>query len=184
MEIITSYCHGNPWKTLDYPNFDHPALLAVQSIGGVFFTIQHFPFIRPLVFGLPDSMKSPDMIALDRLAQKTVTQIDDILADPSSMNKATHETIYHHLLSTESGRQPPSRESLINEARVLVFAGSETVADACDIGIFHVLKDHRIRRRLVEEIKGEWPDKSVLIGLQILEKLPYLVGFLHGFLFL
>lgn len=179
MEIITSYCHANPFKTLDAPDFKHPALMTLLSTGGVFFLMQHFPFISPLVFGLPSSLKSPEMIAVDNLFRTIEEQIDRILANPMSLDEVEHETIYHHLLSTENGRQPPSRQSLLDEASVLIAAGSDTVANTCAIGMFYVLSDPGIHTRLVKEIKEVWPDKDARVGVQILEKLPYLVTFLR-----
>lgn len=176
MEIITSYCHANPFRALDAPNFDHPAVIAFLSTGGVFFLMQHFPFMAPLMFHLPDSLKSKEMAACELVFRKIAVQIDAILADPTLLEKAEHETIYHHLLSSENGRQPPSRRSLLDEGSVLVGAGSDTVANTCAYGIFCVLENPKIRTRLVEEIKEAWPEKDVTLGVQSLEKLPYLVG--------
>jgi cytochrome P450 len=177
MEIITSYCHANPFKALDAPGFRHPALVALTSTGGVFFLMQHFPFLEPLVFGLPKSLKSPEMIAVEETFKKLEDQIDTILDNPSSLEHVEHETIYHHLLSTANGRVPPRRRSLVDEGLVLVAAGSDTVANTCCIGMFYVLSDPSIHSRLIQEIKDAWPDKDAVVGLQTLEKLQYLVRF-------
>ncbi|KAJ3574919.1 hypothetical protein NP233_g1441 [Leucocoprinus birnbaumii] len=176
MEIITSYCHANPFRALDAPDFKHPALVAILSTGGVFYLMQHFPFLTPLVFGLPEWLKTPEMIAVDDIFKKIAAQIDGLLANPSSLGEVEHETIYHHLLSTENGRQPPSRQSLIDEGSVLVAAGSDTVANACAIGTFYVLRNPKIKSRLVQELKEAWPEKETQIGIQTLEKLQYLTA--------
>lgn len=121
-------------------------------------------------------MKTPEMVAVDRIFSKIADQIDGLLADPSSLDLVEHETIYHHLLATGNDRQPPSRQSLIDEGSVLVAAGSDTVANACAIGMFYVLRNPHIRSKLVKEIKEAWPDKEMSVGVQTLEKLPYLVS--------
>ncbi|KAF5357171.1 hypothetical protein D9756_006863 [Leucocoprinus leucothites] len=176
MEIITAYCHANPFKALDTPDFKHPALVALVSTGGVFFLMQHFPFLAPLVFHLPDWLKSPEMIAVGTHFKKIAAQVDGLLADPSSLEQVEHKTIYHHLLNTENGRQVPRRRSLLDEGSVLVAAGSETVANACTIGAFHVLQTPEVKSKLVEELMRAWPEKEAHVGVQTLEKLPYLTG--------
>ncbi|KXN82241.1 Trichodiene oxygenase [Leucoagaricus sp. SymC.cos] len=176
MEIITSYCHANPFRALDAPNFKHPALVSILSTGGVFFLIQHFPFLKPFVFGLPDWLKSPEMIAVERFFNEIAVQVDGILADPASLDHVEHETIYHHLLNTEDGQQPPSRQSLLDEGSVLVAAGSDTVANTCAIGIFHVLRLPDVHSKLVKEIMEAWPEREFHTGVQTLEKLPYLTA--------
>ncbi|KAF9444561.1 cytochrome P450 [Macrolepiota fuliginosa MF-IS2] len=176
LEIITSYCHANPFKALDYLDFKHPALVTLLSTGSVFFLMQHFPFTAPLIFGLPQWLKSPEMIAVEQLFKTIEVQIDSILADPTSLDNVEHETVYHHLLNTENNREPPSRRSLLDEASVLIAAGSDTVANTCANGIFHVLGNPHIRTRLVKEIKDVWPDKHMRTAVQTLEKLPYLTA--------
>ncbi len=115
------------------------------------------------------------MRACERFFKVLEEQIDGLLANPTTLDDVPHETIYHHLLSKENGRSPPSRQSLLDEASVLLAAGSETVANTCVNGIFQVLSNPEIRARLVKEIEEVWPDKDVKIGIQTLEKLPYLV---------
>jgi cytochrome P450 len=177
MEIITSYCHANPFKALDYADFSHPALMQLLGTGGIFFLIQHFPFLSPLVYGLPDMFKNAEMIAVEKIFKTIEHQISELLTDPSSLDQVEHETIYHHLLSTENGRQPPSRKSLLDEAAVLVVAGSDTVANTCSIGSFYVLRNSAIHARLAREIKEVWPEKETQVSVHTLEKLPYLVSF-------
>ncbi len=46
------------------------------------------------------------------------TQIDEILADPGSLDRAEHEIIYHHLMTPQPSKgQPeiPTRKSLFDE---------------------------------------------------------------------
>lgn len=176
VEIITGYCHANPVKTLDAPDFKHPVLDAIMGTNGLFFWIQHFPFLAPFIFHLPDWFKNRAMWAAANLFKRIASQVDGLLADPSSLEHVEHETIYHHLLSTENGRSPPTRKSLLDEGSVLIAAGSDSVGNACSLGIFHVLRNPHIRKRLTKEIKEAWPEKDVALGVQALEKLPYLVN--------
>lgn len=176
VEIITSYCHANAVRCLDHPDFKHPALMAIMDTNGLFFWIQHFPFLAPLIFHLPDFLKTPAMLAAAKLSRRIEKQVDGLLADPSSLEHVEHETIYHHLLNTENGREPPTRKSLLDEGGVLIAAGSDSVGNACSVGIFHVLSNPLIYKRLVKELKEAWPEKDAPMGVQVLEKLPYLTA--------
>lgn len=175
VEIITSYCHANTVRCLDDSEFKHPALMAIMDTNGLFFWIQHFPFLAPFIFNLPDFLKTPAMLAAAKLSRQIAKQVDGLLADPSSLEQVEHETIYHHLLDTEKGREPPTRKSLLDEGGVLIAAGSDSVGNACSVGIFHILSNPSIRERLVKELREAWPEKDAPMGVQALEKLPYLV---------
>ncbi|KAF5359444.1 hypothetical protein D9756_002939 [Leucocoprinus leucothites] len=176
VEIITQYCHANPVKCLDDPEFKHPTLMSIMDTEGLFFWIHHFPFLAPFIFHMPDFLKSPGMLAAANLSRRIANQVDGLLTDPSSLEYVEHETIYHHLLSTENGRAPPTRKSLLDEGGVLIAAGSDSVGNACSVGIFHVLSNPDIHERLVNEIKEAWPEKDTPMGVQALEKLPYLTA--------
>lgn len=53
--------------------------------------------------------------------------------------------------------------------------GSDTVGNACSLGIFHILKDKTILSKLIRELDVAWPDKDNIVSCDRLEKLPYLV---------
>lgn len=52
---------------------------------------------------------------------------------------------------------------------------SDTVANACTIGVFNALNDKRICTTLVQELVSAWPDIDQKVDHHTLEKLPYLV---------
>ncbi|KXN83789.1 Trichodiene oxygenase [Leucoagaricus sp. SymC.cos] len=176
VEIITSYCHADPVKALDHPSFDHPALSTIMDTNGLFFWIQHFPFLAPFIFNLPDFLKSPAMLAAAHLSRRIAKQVDGLLTDPSSLERVEHETIYHHLLNTENGREPPTRKSLLDEGGVLIAAGSDSVGNACSVGVYNVLTNPEIHKKLVKEIREAWPEMDTPMNVQALEKLPYLTA--------
>ncbi|KAF8877294.1 cytochrome P450, partial [Infundibulicybe gibba] len=99
---------------------------------------------------------------------------DKFLANPSLLENADHEIVYHHLISSK--RAMPSRKSLLHEAVVLIAAGSDTVGNTCTIGTFYILENKDVHRHLFEELKSVWPDQDSHITLETLEKLPYLTA--------
>jgi len=178
MEVITTYCFDKNYHAIETPDFNHPLLLAVYDSVSTVFLLQHFPFLSPLLFGMPHwlaRLLSPNAGAFLDVFGVLEGQIDEVLANPMALEKAEHEIIYHHLLLGNDKGERPSKKSLIEEAGVLVSAGTDTVGTACMVGTFYVLKDENKRKRLVEELNDVWPELEGAVGLEKLEKLPYLV---------
>ncbi|KAG6918531.1 hypothetical protein DXG01_013621 [Tephrocybe rancida] len=135
--------------------------------------------MAPLITKMPmwlARIVSPESYAYGRMIGDLAAQIDELLEDPSKLEHAEHEIIYHHLLTSQKGHGIPSRQSLIDEASVMIAAGSDTVGNTCSLGTFHVLTNVEVLSRLVEELRDVWPDKDATIEFERLEKLPYLVS--------
>lgn len=57
----------------------------------------------------------------------------------------------------------------------MVSAGSDTVGNTATVGTFHILNNEKILEALVRELEQAWPDVSINMNYERLEKLPYLV---------
>ncbi|KAG6833547.1 hypothetical protein H0H87_005198 [Tephrocybe sp. NHM501043] len=119
---------------------------------------------------------SPESHAYGKLLSNLTAQIDELLEDPSKLENTEHEIIYHHLLTSKEGRELPSRQSLVDEASVMVAAGSDTIGNTCTIGSFHVLSNPEIHSKLFEELRSVWPHGDLDVKFEMLEKLPYLTA--------
>ncbi|KXN81865.1 Trichodiene oxygenase [Leucoagaricus sp. SymC.cos] len=188
MDIATSYCFAYCLNALDYVNFNHPALIALLSTRGVYFFLQHFPFLAPLAYHLPNCFKSPELLAVGDFFKDIETQVDGFLANPSSLGRLENKSIFHYLINPGNGRKAPSRRSILDEASAMTATGSDAVANACSVGVFRVLSSPQIHARLLQELKDAWPEKRARVGLGTLERLPYLTAvikeslrFSHGF---
>ncbi|KAF8871027.1 cytochrome P450 [Infundibulicybe gibba] len=177
MEVIASYCFAQSFDSFDFQNFDHPVLVALESLGPVYCILQQLPFLSPLVMNMPQwiaNIISSNSAALGRLRMHLSSQIDKFLANPSLLESTDHEIVYHHLISSK--RATPSSKSLLHEAVVLIAAGSDTVGNTCTIGTFYILENKDVHQHLFEELKSVWPDRDSHITLETLEKLPYLTA--------
>ncbi|KAF5344620.1 hypothetical protein D9757_013905 [Collybiopsis confluens] len=169
-DLITSYCFAESTNTLDIPNFSHPLLEGVQEVvKGL--------WVQRLAMGLPKSMLLrllPEFKGFVEMQEGFSTKITELRKEfPEGFNKVDHETVYHHLIEPKNQARP-TMKSLVSEAFTLVIAGSDTVAHACTLGTFYVLKEAHIRRKLTEELEEAWPDKGTPMSYAKLEKLPYL----------
>ncbi|KAJ3530852.1 hypothetical protein NMY22_g8407 [Coprinellus aureogranulatus] len=178
MEVITTYSFARSFGIVEYPDFAHPGLIGFQASNYAVFITQHFPFTRRLFHGMPlwlAKMAIPGMFGRRQFIQGLDDQIGEILADPTSLDRADHEIVYHHLLHPKVG-QLPTRTSLLQHALSLVAAGTETGANACSVAAFHVLNNKSIQEKLRKELYDAWPDPNSPMSLERLEKLPYLAG--------
>lgn len=178
LEVITAYCFAKRFDAIDYPGYASPFLIALVDALVPIFMVQHFPFMRPFIFGLPKwllEIISPLSLAFPAFTRRLEEQIDAILEDPTLLDKAEHETVYHHLLNPKSG-QELARDELRHEASVVVAAGTDTVGNTCNMALFHVLTNKSIEKKLRQEIREAWPDIEAPMSLEKLEKLPYLTA--------
>ncbi|KAG6918542.1 hypothetical protein DXG01_013632 [Tephrocybe rancida] len=179
MEIITTYCFARSYGVVSFPRFEHPTLRAIKSFGLIFYVMQHFPFTAPFIKDAPAILTrklNPSVGAYSLFKKDLTSQIDALLDDPAGLDREEHEIIYHHLLNPKEGTMRPSRQSLFDEAHTLVMAGTDTVGNTSAFGTFKVLSDSGILERLVNELRGAWPDVETMVGYETLEKLPYLTA--------
>jgi cytochrome P450 len=109
--------------------------------------------------------------------QLLTAQVDAVLRDPSELAHTPHPIIYHALLSptANKGRPLPSRQSLLDEAGILLGAGADSTGVTLMVTAYHILQDPQVRQRLEAEVREAWPVLDEVPRYEVLEKLPYLV---------
>lgn len=180
VDLISDYCTANPLGAMDHPTFHHPLVDGIEDSLKGFWYLNHFPFLRTAMNYVPTWIMhriNPSMAAFQISADVATKFIAAADADPSILDKTEHETVYHHILSPEAKNNGtvPSRESIVAETLVLLFAGSETIANAAVIGFFNIISNSKIHCRLVNELKNAWEEHGDM-GWSDLEKLPYLTA--------
>ncbi|EDR13906.1 uncharacterized protein LACBIDRAFT_244728 [Laccaria bicolor S238N-H82] len=182
LEIITSYCFGQSSNALDSCDFQNGILTAMDQTLPMIWVFKHFPLIKHLLLGVPESFASvlkPSTTGILEQRRQMGAQIDAILKDPSSLKHADHETIYHYFLTPqpENQRLPPiTREWLLDEGLYMRFAGSDTVGNTCTVATYHILANKDVRDRLAQEVKEAWPERDAPASYETLERLPYLTA--------
>jgi cytochrome P450 len=86
-------------------------------------------------------------------------------------------TIFHGLLSNSS--LPESEKStsrLVDEARILLAAGTDTTANTLAAITYHLLANPEILRKLKIELEGAIPDPDAMPESSKIESLPYLTA--------
>ncbi|KAJ7206141.1 cytochrome P450 [Mycena haematopus] len=181
LDIITSYCFAKSFDTLDDPGFQHPMLRAILSGVSIIWTFKYFPSLYFIADHMPGWLMrriSPVSKGYTDLFAFLSRYIDRILADPSTLDAADHETIYHHLINPNVEKHNiPSKKSLLDESLTLLGAGSETVGNVVTTGVFRVLSDQRILNRLRAELDETAVIKeSIRVAHGVVTPVPRVVG--------
>jgi cytochrome P450 len=110
-----------------------------------------------------------------RDCEKAIKAIKDGTQDPS--NKTSHPTLFHELLnSTDIPASEKSVNRLVQEAQIVVSAGTETSAWCLSVITFHLLSNPAILQTLRKELEQTIPDPNKPIPVEKIEQLPYLTA--------
>ncbi|KAI9458860.1 putative P450 monooxygenase [Lactarius psammicola] len=181
-DVLMHFCYDKSLEATRAPDFEAEIVLALDDMLPVLSLCKYSSVFVFLVHSFPawlaKNVGSPVLAALFRLRELLAVQIDAILHDPSELKFAAHPIIYHALLSPEAnkGRPPPSRQSLLDEAGILLGAGADTTGVALTTIAHHVLHNPAILQRLRAELRAAWPVLENVPRYEILEKLPYLTA--------
>ncbi|KAL7621659.1 hypothetical protein AAE478_008986 [Parahypoxylon ruwenzoriense] len=180
-DIITKYAFGFPRDGVNAPDFDsgfHGA--CINGCKQVFLTRQ-FPLLMDLAKMIPGSwiLKWNPAIGSYFAMQRDVgIQIRDVLRqDPSERPKAEHPTFFHELLESKLPDHEKTIARLAQESGALLGAGTVTTAWTMTTGVFYLLREPEVLRKLKQELTEAVPpgfqarDKSLL---RVLMNLPYL----------
>jgi cytochrome P450 len=176
-DVIAEYSFGRNYGRLDQEDFDPDYARAMHdATGASHFNKQIFwPFATLLA--LPPWVGTKIAPGLSGY----VSFINDCAIQVKAIKEGTNEksqtTIFHHLI--ESKDIPDSEkvnDRLIQEAQIVVSAGTETTAWAMSVLTFHLLSNPEILGKLRKELERAITDPSELPSLASLEQLPYLTA--------
>lgn len=180
LDIISSYSFSYSFDAIEYPGFKHPMILSFEKAIPYFWYTRYFHFLHALLNFTTKWFGDSELSIGNTTIQKRVSaQVDSFLENEAALDNAEHEIVYHHLLRPQSEKlrqNPLSRQELIQEGQVLLHAGSDTVANTLNWGVFRTLRDKNILGKLLSELREAWPDIDQPMPYTSLEKLPYLVS--------
>ncbi|KAF9056855.1 cytochrome P450, partial [Rhodocollybia butyracea] len=165
-DVITSYCFAESANVLDSPGLSHPILQGVKETIKKFWLQIHFPFFMTFALNAPQKLILwflPEFEGYLMMKAGFERQINSLIKNPDTLL---------------TDQEPLSKASLMDEAFILVAAGSDTVGNTCYVGTFYALKYPSIRQKLKEELEEAWVDKDRPMSYTALEKLPYLTAFI------
>jgi cytochrome P450 len=91
-------------------------------------------------------------------------------------DSSVRRTIVHEILESKLPPEDKSFQRVFEDVTSVSGAGFETTGGTLRLICFHVFSNNSILRPLREEISGAEAEQAVVMGLKVLEKLPYLTG--------
>ncbi|KAI0765260.1 cytochrome P450 [Fomes fomentarius] len=181
LELIIAYCFASHEDFVTAPDFSHQFVVESEMTFPLFHHFVHFPWMTPLLVLktlVASWLKSGEGVLYGSYG-RLKSKIHHLREHPELVEHEEHETVFHHLLTPHPDKGQtdiPSEKVLWEEAINLIAAGSETVATILNVGVFHVLHNPAIHRKLVQELKNAWPELETTMHYETLEKLPYLTA--------
>ena len=181
VDTISAFCFGKSLNALSAPHFQAPIVISMDYANPEFLPFKHLPSYRNLIWALPTSISAkllPDTSGFAQISRLTREQVEAAIADPSSLQKYPHQTIYHRLLdpAAQDGRPIPSKDQLLEEAKNLIFAGTDTTGNTLYVGMWHLMRDLSLQSRLRKEVRAVWPSLTDEPSYETLANVPLLAA--------
>ncbi|KAJ8093243.1 hypothetical protein PM082_020729 [Marasmius tenuissimus] len=142
MDIIMSYLFAQEFGALDYPGFAHPLLVSLDGIISGHWIMYYLQPLGDLMQSLPESIVrklnppiGPLLDQVHHIAQKVEKLSLEAVKDTGYSNE--NKAIFHVWLDKTTGSGPWKipKSQIMDECASMQLAGSDTVGNACMIGI-------------------------------------------------
>ena len=195
-DVISQYSFAKPYGYLDDPNFAPHWHRTIMDVSQNSHILKQFGWLEPLMRSMPIwlvKIITPQMMSL--------ISMQEVLSPNASEESLTNSfqfchtgvihakaelakgidvpgqrTIFYDIL-TNDGLRPQEKETeyLMDEAQVVIAAGTVTTAHILSVTSFHIINNPKILATLQAEIRTVTLAEKAQIPWQKLEQLPYLV---------
>ncbi|KAH8665831.1 cytochrome P450 [Tricladium varicosporioides] len=181
-DVIVEYCFGQSEHRLEALAFD-PSYYYTNKQSTVTIAFRtHLPLFPKLLLSLPTFIALHIPGGIDSMTKKGIylkKQINQVKRQMSSTKAGIqNQTIFHALLEADLPASEKTDKRLVEEAILVVGAGSHTLAWTLTCTAFYILSSPSVLRNLKEELQSAKKDKKDGVDLTLpeLEKLPYLTA--------
>ncbi|KAJ1712536.1 cytochrome P450 [Aspergillus flavus] len=176
-DIVTTYFYGQNFDYLGNEGFKFQVRDAILGLIQFYHFTRFFPWIANTIKKLPIPIMRLIHPGAAYLVSSQEEIKDSIRASLDKGNKADAKSVIVQAL--EDPTIPPQERTLGrlgDEGTTIIFAGTETTARALSVGMFHILNNKTILKKLREELDTLPGVSSGVYSHVQLECLPYLTG--------
>jgi cytochrome P450 len=182
IDIVTSFSIPEPRKMLDLEDFGRGFNGLMRDFSKVITLQRHMKVVVPFLELIPDSLmvamdssgSSKQILEFRRSFQKAASQAFGRKGKPPpGQEPSILDTLYG---APELAQKDKAMKYFVEEAMNITGAGTETTAATLGLLTYHVLSDRKVFNQLMAELSPLAHDDTRLMGLRILENLPYLQG--------
>jgi hypothetical protein len=179
IDIITNHFFSFHYNYINIPDLKFPVQDTFLGILTIFHLSRFVPWLIMSLKMLPKSViqliQKPiaDLQDLQEQIEKDIKKVRGKKDIYSPVNKSI---IIEALNDEEIPLRERSIGQLMNEGQVIIFTGTKTSSHALAVGIYYILSNRSIIKKMRAELSAisNMPNKTWI--LQQLENLPYLVG--------
>lgn len=173
MDVISAYCFGSATGLLADDEYGKGYRSSLEAGTTVVPMRRHIPFYREIMMLPPWLVRklSPQSAALIGFINDLMRQIKAAIEGISE-----RRTIFHEIRESDLPDQEKTLSRMLDEAGVLVGAGTVTTARTLAVVSFYLATRQPVRKRLMEELKAVMPTVDAPVSSIELERLPYLVS--------
>lgn len=179
-DIVTGYCFPEAYGLLDKPDCGADFYNHFASILSNVHMLKQFPFLLPLMLGLPEQITAfllPSLADTFRWQRKWIKQIDEMKAGADDgKGRGGKPSIFRTLLDSDLPTYDKSVSRLMEDAQTLLGAGSVTTSMALALATYYILSDKHVLKTLMDELVTAMPDPAHPLPLVDLEQLEYLTA--------
>lgn len=177
-DIIHQYVFGFNSGNLDQEDFNENIRDGISGLFRIGHIAFFFPIIQPIMNTLPLSVvKMINPYALALKDQKT--DVHNRVVRFLSGEKSKSGSVIEKLSSPDMPEHFRSAENLTDEGFSLVIGGTETTARSLSLGMYHLLSEPHLLKKLREELRSVMPTPESKPTWNELEQLQYLVIAAH-----
>ncbi|RDW56497.1 hypothetical protein BP5796_13138 [Coleophoma crateriformis] len=172
-DIIKYYSFGKSRNSLDAADLEEPFYDAMTS-GKMVHVSSYIPWFTKIFTTLPSTVViwlEPKMKHMLPFFMDLETRLKEI---SSSKQDESNPTIMPALINSTLPDSEKSPDRLFSEARVILFAGTDTTATAMSNIFYHLLSTPECLRKLKAELEGVMPNIHSTPDSSQLQRLPYL----------
>ena len=180
LDVVSSFTVPEPRNMLELDDFGKGFNALMREFSKLITLHRHLKVINPLLESIPDwlltavdsSGTSRQILDFRGSFQKAAKQAFDRKGQPPPGEEPSIlDTLYN---SPELARTDRVMSYFVEESTNTVGAGTETTAATLGLLTFHVLSNRDVFDRLLAELSTLPGDSTELMGMRMLEKLPYL----------
>ncbi|KAE9378827.1 putative cytochrome P450 [Stipitochalara longipes BDJ] len=179
-DVVAQYSFGRSYHRLERPDFDPIYAQSMHEATRAFHFNKQFIWPFRLLIFLPSWLATklaPALYTYVAFIHDCEAQIKSIMkSSKEQVNEEglAHPTIFHELLQSHIPAKEKSVSRLVQEAQIVVSAGTETTSWCLSVVTFHLLDKPSILQNLREELVQAIPDPEDMVPVEKLHQVPYL----------
>lgn len=182
-DVVSGYCFPESYHLLDNPTFAPDFSELWKSISSNSHVLKQFPWLFPTMLKFPGWFVErflPDFAVTFQWRRVWQQQVMDIKSGSDLTNdKTARSSIFRTVLESDVPSQDKSVSRLVEDAQLMLAAGTETTARTLAVATYHILSNQHVLRSLMSELATSMPQIGTKPRIAELEQLPYLTAVIH-----